>query len=152
MTGRGIDQILPHPLDPRLFEGWLTSSVDYVRLAERRWGALPRQVPFDYVWGDALELWRTTDPDLRIGNLETSVTFADAPAPKGINYRMSPQNVGVLTAAQFDCCPLANNHVLDWGRVGLIETLETLRRAGIATAGAGRDLVEASTPAMLKAR
>jgi poly-gamma-glutamate synthesis protein (capsule biosynthesis protein) len=42
---------------------------------------------------------------------------------------------------------LANNHVLDWGSAGLIETLEALARAGIRVAGAGRDLEAASAPA-----
>jgi poly-gamma-glutamate synthesis protein (capsule biosynthesis protein) len=44
---------------------------------------------------------------------------------------------------------LANNHVLDWGLAGLEETLDTLHRAGIQTAGAGRDLDEAQAPAVL---
>jgi poly-gamma-glutamate synthesis protein (capsule biosynthesis protein) len=62
---------------------------------------------------------------------------------------MHPRNVACLTAARIDCCALANNHVLDWGRAGLRETLETLRAAGVATAGAGRDLAEAAAPAVL---
>ncbi|MGE5687702.1 MAG: CapA family protein, partial [Gemmatimonadota bacterium] len=41
------------------------------------------------------------------------------------------------------------NHVLDWGRAGLGETLETLARAGIRSAGAGRDLRAAQAPAVL---
>jgi hypothetical protein len=43
-----------------------------------------------------------------------------------INYRMSPENAPCLTAAGLDCCVLANNHVLDWGPAGLIETLDVL--------------------------
>ncbi len=65
---------------------------------------------------------------------------------------MSPENIGVLTAAAIDCCVLANNHVLDFGRDGLMETLDTLHRAGIKTAGAGRDLVEAQAPAVIGLR
>ncbi len=82
-------------------------------------------------------------------NLETSVTTSDDWQPKGINYRMHPANVACLTALGVDCCVLANNHVLDWGAAGLAETLSTLRRAGIATAGAGRSLAEAENPATL---
>ena len=44
---------------------------------------------------------------------------------------------------------LANNHVLDWGRAGLLDTLTTLERLQIKPTGAGRDLDEASTPAVL---
>jgi poly-gamma-glutamate synthesis protein (capsule biosynthesis protein) len=83
-------------------------------------------------------------------NLETAVTESDDFDPgKGIHYRMHPDNVGCLTAAGFDVCTLANNHVLDFGRRGLVETLRTLERAGITTAGAGRDLQDARRPAVL---
>jgi poly-gamma-glutamate synthesis protein (capsule biosynthesis protein) len=54
-----------------------------------------------------------------------------------------------LAAAAIDCCVLANNHVLDWGRAGLSETLATLAHLGIKTAGAGRNLGEAAAPALL---
>jgi poly-gamma-glutamate synthesis protein (capsule biosynthesis protein) len=152
MTGRGVDQILPDPSEPDLYERWMKSALGYVRLAEARCGPIARPVGFDYVWGDALELWRRDPPDLSIANLETSVTRSGDWAPKGINYRMSPGNVGVLKAVGFDCCVLANNHVLDWGQAGLIDTLEALDRAGVARAGAGRTLAEARAPAVLEAR
>ncbi|HEX9905062.1 MAG TPA: CapA family protein, partial [Propylenella sp.] len=51
-------------------------------------------------------------------------------------------------AAGIDCCVLANNHVLDWGREGLLETLDAVKQAGIKTAGAGRDQMEAEAPAV----
>ena len=150
MTGRGIDQILPHPVDPRLYEGWVTSAEDYVDLAERRSGPIPRGVPFPYVWGDLLGDLSGRDCDLRIVNLETAITRAATHWPKGINYRMSPENAGVLSAAQLDACTLANNHVLDWGDAGLIETLEVLEGAGIGQAGAGRSAREAEAPLVLE--
>lgn len=150
MTGRGIDQILPHPGDPVLHEGYATSALDYVALAERANGPIPRPADFAYVWGDALAEWARIAPDLRIVNLETAVTTRDAwQRGKGIHYRMHPANAPCLTAAGIDCCVLANNHVLDWGYAGLAETLETLRRARIHTAGAGRDRAEAAPPAVL---
>jgi len=62
---------------------------------------------------------------------------------------MNPRNIPCITAAAVDCCVLANNHVLDWGRPGLIDTLNTLDAAGIAVAGAGRDLERASAPAVM---
>jgi poly-gamma-glutamate synthesis protein (capsule biosynthesis protein) len=152
MTGRGIDQRLPHPGDPRLYEQSLKSAKDYVVLAERAHGAIPGPVDFAYVWGDALAALNERQPDVRIVNLETSVTRSAAPEPKGINYKMSPDNVPVLTAAKIDCCVLANNHVLDWGRAGLLETLDTLHASGIETAGAGRTIEEAAAPAALPVR
>jgi poly-gamma-glutamate capsule biosynthesis protein CapA/YwtB (metallophosphatase superfamily) len=150
MTGRGIDQILPHAGKPHLFECCVNSAADYVRLAEIRNGPIRRPVDFAYIWGDALQTMRRVEPDLRIINLETSVTASEDAWPgKKIHYRMHPDNLPCLTAAGVDCCVLANNHVLDWGRKGLVETLESLHRAGIATAGAGRDAAEAAAPAAL---
>jgi poly-gamma-glutamate synthesis protein (capsule biosynthesis protein) len=150
MTGRGIDQVLPHPGNPVLHEGYATSALDYVALAERANGPIPRPAEFAYVWGDALAEWARIAPDLRIINLETAVTTRDDwQRGKGIHYRMHPANVPCLTAAAIDCCVLANNHVLDWGYAGLAETLQTLRRAGLKPAGAGRDRAEAAAPAVL---
>jgi poly-gamma-glutamate capsule biosynthesis protein CapA/YwtB (metallophosphatase superfamily) len=151
MTGRGIDQILPHPGDPRLFESYVRSAQDYVALAERAAGPIPRPVDFAYVWGDALAELERIRPGARIVNLETAVTASDYAWPgKGVHYRMHPANVALLTVAKLDCCVLANNHVMDWGPCGLDETLLTLRRAGLRTAGAGYDESEAATPAVIE--
>ena len=127
MTGRGVDQILPYPCNAQLYESFVTSAQDYVELAERANGPISRPVRFDYVWGEALAALSEWRPDLRIINLETAITAHSEPYPKGINYRMSPANLPCLTAAGIDCCTLANNHVLDWGRQGLADTLESLR-------------------------
>lgn len=149
MTGRGIDQVLPHPSDPRLYENYMTSSTDYVSLAEAANGPIPKPVDFSYIWGDALDELGRVCPDVRIINLETSVTHSEDYALKGINYRMSPANIECLTAAGIDCCVLANNHVLDWGQAGLMETLETLKAKGIETAGAGENIEQASVSPIL---
>ena len=148
MTGRGIDQVLPHPSDPFIYEGYMKSAKGYVQIAEEASGPIPQPADFDYVWGDALEELKRRQPDLRLINLETSVTASnDYWKNKGINYRMHPMNIPTLTRAGIDFCSLANNHVLDWGYAGLLETLQTLNRANIISAGAGRNLGEASAPA-----
>lgn len=151
MLGRGIDQIQRHRSDPRLHEPYLRSALGYVELAERASGPIPRAVAPAYVWGDALAEFERMQPHARIVNLETAVTTSDDAWPgKGIHYRMHPRNVDVLAAAGVDCCVLANNHVLDWGRAGLIDTLVTLRTAGIRTAGAGGDARAAAQPAIIE--
>ncbi|HXF83689.1 MAG TPA: CapA family protein [bacterium] len=149
MTGRGLDQILPHPGDPRIYEPVIHDARDYVRLAEAANGPIPRPVDVAYPWGEALDVLRRIAPNARVVNLETAVTARGAPWPKGINYRMHPANIGTLTAAALDVCVLANNHTLDYGPEGLLETLATLRAAGLRTAGAGRDLEEARRPAVV---
>jgi poly-gamma-glutamate synthesis protein (capsule biosynthesis protein) len=150
MTGRGIDQVLPHPSDPRLYEPQVHSARTYVELAEQAHGPIPAPVPFAYIWGDALAELDRQAPDLRLINLETSITTSPAYWPdKAIHYRMHPANSPCLTAARIDFCSLANNHVLDWGYVGLAETMATLRSAHINYAGAGRNRHEAAAPAVL---
>jgi poly-gamma-glutamate capsule biosynthesis protein CapA/YwtB (metallophosphatase superfamily) len=150
MTGRGIDQILPHPSEPQLYEPYVRNAKHYVELAEQVNGTIPYPVDYDYIWGDALETLEHMSPDLRIINLETSVTSSNEYWPKGINYRMHPKNIPCITAAGIDCCVLANNHVLDWGYAGLEETLNILHDANIKTAGAGHNTKQANTPAVLE--
>jgi poly-gamma-glutamate capsule biosynthesis protein CapA/YwtB (metallophosphatase superfamily) len=150
MLGRGIDQTLGHPCDPALHEPRVRSAMEYVHLAEAVNGPVPRHVEPSYVWGAAVEEWSRARLDGRLINLETSVTRCDDYIPKGINYRVSPENAACLAAAAIDCCVLANNHVLDWGRGGLTETLATLARLRIKTAGAGLNFDEAAAPAVLE--
>ncbi|HVJ15845.1 MAG TPA: CapA family protein [Polyangiaceae bacterium] len=149
MTGRGIDQVLPHPSDPRLYESYVDDARDYVELAEGKNGPIEAPVALDYVWGQALEELRRRPTHARIVNLETSVTTNEEAYPKGINYRMNPRNMGCLTAFGVDCCVLANNHVLDWSEAGLVQTLRALEQAGLKTAGAGATLRQAEAPAVL---
>jgi len=148
MTGRGVDQILPHPSGPQIFEPYVQDAREYVTLAESHNGPISKPVAEPYIWGDALSELARVGPDVRIANLETSITASDDYwRGKGINYRMHPGNIACLTAARVDVCGLANNHVLDFGYAGLTETLESLTRAGLKTAGAGRTLAEAQAPA-----
>jgi len=150
MPGRGVDQVLPHPGDPELRESYASDAMAYVRLAERANGPIPRPVSFSWPWGDALQVIEAMTPDVRLVNLETSVTRStDFAAGKAVHYRMSPANLPCVTAVRPDACALANNHVLDFGRGGLAETLGTLARAGLKAAGAGRDAAEASQPAAI---
>jgi len=149
MTGRAIDQILPHPGQPAIYERSIQDARMYVKLAEKATGPIPKPVPFSYIWGDALAEFERISPDLRIINLETSITRSDDVwHGKGINYRMHPHNIPCLKAAAIDGCALANNHVMDWGYEGLKETLSTLQRANIKTAGAGGNIDEALAPAV----
>lgn len=57
MLGRGIDQILPQPSDPRIYESYIKDAKDYVKLAEEVNGPIPLDVKSNYIWGDALSEW-----------------------------------------------------------------------------------------------
>jgi poly-gamma-glutamate capsule biosynthesis protein CapA/YwtB (metallophosphatase superfamily) len=97
MPGRGIDQILPHPGDPELREGYIGDARDYVRLAERASGPIPRPVSFSYPWGDALPVIAAMAPDVRIINLETGITHSGSFARgKCVHYRMRISRVPSL--------------------------------------------------------
>ncbi|MEU9991234.1 CapA family protein [Streptomyces sp. NPDC048045] len=153
MLGRGVDQILPHPGDPVLREDYVHDARDYVALAERVNGPVPRPAGHTWPWGEALPVLERAAPDVRVLNLETAVTRDGDFAPgKGVHYRMHPDNVPALAVARPDVCALANNHVLDFGPPGLSETLECLAAAGLRTAGAGPDAAAAWRPATVPLR
>lgn len=149
MIGRGIDQVLAMPCEPELRESYVQSATEYVRLAELTNGPIKRPVSPSYIWGAALQELHDARPDVRIINLETAITRSTDFVEKGINYRVSPENAECLAAAAIDCCVLANNHVFDFGRDGLIDTLSALDRLSIKAAGAGRNSTEAGAPAVL---
>jgi poly-gamma-glutamate capsule biosynthesis protein CapA/YwtB (metallophosphatase superfamily) len=150
MTGRAIDQILPHPGDPALREPLVSDARTYIRLAEETNGRIPVPVDFAWPWGEALPLLEEYAPDVRLLNLETSVTAGGEFAPrKAVHYRMHPDNVGCLTAVRPNVCALANNHILDFGYVGLADTLRVLTDAGIGCAGAGLDALQAERPVVV---
>ncbi|HKZ18360.1 MAG TPA: CapA family protein, partial [Geobacteraceae bacterium] len=150
MTGRGIDQILPHPSDPRIHEPYVRDARRYVDLAEEHNGQIPRPAAYSYIWGDALAELERSAAEVRIINLETSITRSEKYwQGKGINYRMNPDNMPVITTAGINVCSLANNHVLDWGYEGLAETLQTLKKAKVKGVGAGRNAAEAEAPAVI---
>lgn len=149
MTGRGIDQILPYPSAPRIYEPYVRDAREYVELAEDANGPIPKPVDYPDIWGEALDFLARMAPDARVVNLETAITICDDYWRKGINYRMHPLNIPAITAAGIDVCSLANNHVLDWGRQGLVETLDVLEKAGMQKVGAGRNSSEAEAPAIV---
>jgi poly-gamma-glutamate synthesis protein (capsule biosynthesis protein) len=143
MLGRGIDQILPKPSSPEIFEPYIKDARDYIALAERVSGKINYPVSFDYIWGDSLIEIKKQKPYLKIINLETTITKSSNFLPKGINYRMSPENSEVLKVLKPDICVIANNHILDYGKEGLIETIKVLKDCKIEALGAGENLQEA---------
>ncbi|MGW4535373.1 CapA family protein [Nocardia sp. NPDC004340] len=151
MLGRGVDQILPHPGDPLLHESWVEDARRYVELAEKANGPIPYPVDFDWPWGDVGPMLDQLAPDVRLINLETSITSDGVFAPaKGIHYRMNPANIATLKAFRPDTCALANNHILDFGNRGLLDTLDALDAAGIRAAGAGASIDAACRPQVVE--
>ena len=150
MTGRAIDQLLPHPGDPALRESVVSDARTYISLAERVNGPIAAPVDFAWPWGEALDIADQFAPDVRLLNLETSITARGEFAPgKAVHYRMHPDNIGCVAAIRPNVCALANNHILDFGYQGLTDTLRVLANSEIASAGAGLDAASAECPAIV---
>ncbi|VFA99238.1 CapA family protein [Nocardia cyriacigeorgica] len=150
MLGRGVDQILPRPGRPELRESWVRDARQYVEAAERVNGPIPHPVDPAWPWGEVPQILDDLAPGIRVLNLETAITADGSFEPdKGIHYRMHPGNIAALTAIAPDACALGNNHALDFGRQGLLDTLDTLAQTSIRAVGAGRNLAAARAPAIL---
>ena len=89
--------------------------------------------------------------DLLIGNLEGTFTDRGEPLDKFYTFRAPPTLAETLRSAGFDAVTLANNHALDFGPVGLRDTLDALDALGVAYFGAGLDRREAEAPLILQA-
>ncbi len=108
---------------------------------------------FEYPWGDTLPIIK--DADLSLINLECVIAKSGErwdKTPKVFFFRADPVAINVLKVAGIDYVTLANNHALDFQEAALLETLERLDRNNIAHAGAGRNINEASRPALLEAK
>ncbi|KAF2462965.1 polyglutamate biosynthesis protein [Lindgomyces ingoldianus] len=141
MLGRLIDQLLPNhvrcPEDARHVAHFVAINPEL------------RDYGFKSPWGNTIPLFHSAN--LNLINLETSVTNHHRPWPnKVFNYRMHPMNIQCLKEAGIHYTSLANNHTLDYSEEGLLETVRTLKDAGIAFAGAGETRDEACRPAILK--
>jgi len=86
--------------------------------------------------------------DITVVNLECALTNQGTPHPtKAVVFRGSPENVAALTYAGIDAVTIANNHILDYGLVGLQQTQSVLDGEEILSFGAGADSYEAMQPA-----
>ncbi len=103
---------------------------------------------YDYPFDGVRELIRA---DLLIGNLEGPLTESGAPmVKKKYLFRTPPSVAPALARAGFHAVNLANNHTLDFGAEGLYDTITALDEAGVAHFGAGRDLAESRSGALLE--
>ncbi len=85
--------------------------------------------------------------DLNIVNLECPLTNSSNKSIKhGPNLKSSPQVAEPIAKSGFNLVTLANNHIMDYGKEGLIETIQTCKQNNIETIGAGESLQSASQP------
>jgi len=88
--------------------------------------------------------------DIVFANLETPLGREGYPREKMFVFMANPALAKVVQSTGVDVVSLANNHMLDYGEQGLVQTLETLSRMGIPHVGAGRNIREASEPVLLQ--
>lgn len=145
MLGRLVDKLFPeHNVDEDDEHIAIWKSIHRTKHLEYK------NLGHKFVWGDTIDLLKKVNGVFM--NLETSITTHAVKYPKTFNYRVHPSNVKALVEAGVDAVSLANNHVLDYMQEGLQETIHTLERAGIAHAGAGRNVMEAREPAVINIR
>jgi poly-gamma-glutamate synthesis protein (capsule biosynthesis protein) len=84
--------------------------------------------------------------DLAVVNLETAVTERGVAEPKQFSFRAPARAMTALRRAGVDAVSIANNHGMDYGRVGLADTLAAGARARLPVLGGGRTATEAWTP------
>lgn len=77
-------------------------------------------------------------------NNEFAFTNRGSKLDKAYTFKGNPSRVSIYKEMGVDLVLLANNHVYDYGEVGFLDTLDTLRKANIPYIGAGRNLEEAS--------
>jgi len=96
-----------------------------------------------YAFGD-FDVLR--EADIAMVNLECPITVRGLPQTKPFTFRMNPAYVPALQVAGIDIVNLANNHIYDYGDVGLFDTITYLDSAEILHVGAGKDFSAAHEP------
>lgn len=140
------------PLDPGAAEESRTTVtlafVGDVMLAESI-GYLARARGPEYLLSGVAEVLR--EADIAVANLETAVSTRGAPAAdKQYTFRSHPEALKSLTAGAIDLVSVANNHSLDYGRQAFVDTMSSVRAAGIEVVGGGADAAAALAPVILR--
>lgn len=78
--------------------------------------------------------------DFAFGNLETPVSTGGEPIEKWINMCMSPDLLDDVMSMGFQVLTLANNHMMDFGELGLLDTLTHFKQRHLTYVGAGLDI------------
>lgn len=132
-----INQVKPtSPVEPvhLVFAG--DAMMDWsVREAIKKHGP---DYPFQYIKEEVMKA------DWAFVNLESSVTEeTKKDRNQTYNFKSDPASLRGLKNAGFDIVSVANNHVLDFGTQGLLDTLKHLEQNGLKYVGAGKDSKEA---------
>jgi poly-gamma-glutamate synthesis protein (capsule biosynthesis protein) len=102
----------------------------------------------DHLFTDSIDsIFRSAQ--VVVGNLECPATEIKSPVQKLYIFRSEPEWLNSLKAHGFTHLNLANNHSIDQGREGLMDTRRNIEAAGIVPVGAGSNMAEAAEPVLL---
>ena len=87
--------------------------------------------------------------DITYANCDQAYADKGTPNPAQASYSTS-KNIPALLHTGIDAISLANNHSLDWGVEGIMETMDNLNKAGLPYVGTGKNLAEARKPVILE--
>lgn len=90
------------------------------------------------------------ETDLVIGNLESPLLNTGEAIPNKCTLRGSPGWADILREANIGLVSLANNHLMDYGEAGLMQTIKHLDQNQIIHLGAGANIDEATAPRFLE--
>lgn len=107
-----------------------------------------RDKGFDYPYTNVKSYLQ--DADLTIANLESPITSRGVAQKKEYVYRSPAEALKAFAETGFDLVNMANNHILDYGVEGLLDTFDNLDKAGIKHVGAGRNVSEAFQPVIVE--
>lgn len=103
----------------------------------------------DYPFGAVLPILRRAP--IVLGNLEGPLAQKAQKLDRNFSYRVKPKLASCLLQAGINVVTLANNHLVDCGREGVLETLEALAVAGVTALGAAANEQAAHEPVIREA-
>ena len=102
----------------------------------------------DHLFSDGIDsVFRSAQ--VVVGNLECPATKIEAPVFKQYSFRGEPEWLEALKRHGITHLNLANNHSIDQGREGLIDTYQNILAAGMTPLGAGENMQQAAAPVLL---
>ncbi len=143
-SGKELESYLQEHNEPALS----VLAVGDIMLGERTRSVIREHGP-DYPFAGVVPLLHRSE--IVFGNLEGPFAREAAKADRNFSYRVNPKLAAALSRANVNVVTLANNHLMDCGRAGVLETLEALASAGVAAVGAAENEEVAHRPVILQA-
>ena len=143
----GDDFVLTRPSDAEPGAVVTTTVVGDIMLGRRVGDLLERRDDPAAVFRPLAK--RLASSDITVGNLESTLSTAGPATQGGDSFGADDSVLEGLKLAGFDLLSLANNHLGDFGRTAIVETVQKLDSAGFRTVGGGVDRAQAAKPAVI---